>query len=193
MNYCILSCSGRPGSQSYRIALMLEGELRSIGAAEVTIAMLSDLLPAGWEPEDPATGSPSLRAISDACSSADALVFVVPEWGGMAPPVLKHLLQHLTRGQIAHKPGMLVGLSSGAGGAYPIAELRAFGFKNSHMVLMPHHVVLRNVEEVPTTRRGTELGKRLHHALQELTIYAAALASVRPALLDLRATYPNGM
>lgn len=193
MNYCILSCSGRAESQSHRIALVVQQQLQQLQAGETAVVDLAALPPASWDPWDTSSQTPALIEVLHACEAADALVFVVPEWGGMAPPVLKYVLQHLTGGQISHKPGMLVGISSGPSGTYPVAELRAFGFKNSHLVLVPHHIVLRNVEEVPGAGKGTGQADRMRVALKELTLYAQALAPVRNALNGLRDKHSYGM
>jgi NAD(P)H-dependent FMN reductase len=193
MKYCILSSSGREGSQSHRIALIVQQLLAQLQSCEADVVDLANVTPASWDPWDPASQTEALQRVSAACDAADALVFVVPEWGGMAPPVLKYVLQHLTDGQISHKPGMLIGISSGASGTYPIAELRAFGFKNSHLVLVPHHVIMRNINETQDSARGTEQMTRLSIALRELTIYADALAPVRQTLNDLRDRHLFGM
>ena len=40
-------------------------------------------------------------------------------------------------GEFSHKPGLIVSVSSGNGGAYPIAELRSSSYKNTHIMWIP--------------------------------------------------------
>ena len=54
--------------------------------------------------------------------------FVVPEYGGMATPNSKIFLV-FNNGELFHKPGLIVSISSGNGGAYPVSELRSSSYK----------------------------------------------------------------
>ena len=81
------------------------------------------------------------------------------------------------------------------GGAYPIAELRMSGYKNSHIWWLPDHLILRNVtslfhDEGDETSRS--LTARIVHLLAWLGHSTSALAPVRAACQDLK-TYPFGM
>ncbi|MCS6995700.1 MAG: NAD(P)H-dependent oxidoreductase [Casimicrobiaceae bacterium] len=198
MQVLLISGSGRPGGQSLRIARMLEGELVRRGVETALFDVHAERLGL-WESEATPEEATHLARLRSEAERADALVVVSPEWAGMVPPALKNALIHLTGGQIAHKPVLLVGVSAGRSGTYPIAELRSFAFKNSHALVIPHHVILRGVEALfangweSTDEASVELGKRLDAAIAELLIYAEALGPVRARLVELRSRFKNGM
>ncbi len=54
----------------------------------------------------------------------------------------------IERAVVAHEPTLLVAVSSGQGGSYPIAEMRASSDKNSRQLYLPKHVIAREVEKV---------------------------------------------
>ena len=72
--------------------------------------------------------------ISDSLSSSDGFIIVVPEYGGMATPNAKNFFLLFNNGELFHKPGLIISISSGTGGAYPISELRSSSYKNSHIL-----------------------------------------------------------
>ena len=72
---------------------------------------------------------------------------VVPEYGGMATPIAKNLFLLCDDGELFHKPGLIVSVSSGNGGAYPITELRSSSYKNTHIMWIPENIIIRNVED----------------------------------------------
>ena len=43
--------------------------------------------------------------------------------------------------------GLIVSISSGNGGAYPISELRSSSYKNSHILWIPENIIIRNVKQ----------------------------------------------
>ena len=191
----IISASPRLGSQSSKVSTAIERLLQNLNCPSrfLDISAL-DLPLAGVAITAP---NEALVALQNEAVAAAALVIVCPEWGGMATPSIKNALLLLTGAQIAHKPIMLVSVSSGVGGAYPIAELRAFSSKNSHALYVPHHVIVRHVESLFVAQEKTEndiyIEARLSTALQELIIYADALAPHREQLKSLRQSYRNGM
>ena len=77
---------------------------------------------------------------------SQGFVLVVPEYGGMASPNSKNLFLLANNGEFFHKPGLIVSISSGLGGAYPISELRSSSYKNSHIMWIPENIIIRNVE-----------------------------------------------
>ncbi len=138
--------------------------------------------------------------VSEVLARSDAFVFVVPEWGGMAPPAVKNLFL-LCDGttELADKPAVLVGVSAGRGGAYPLAELRMSSYKNTRICYIPEQVVVRDVDslfegdgfvETPEAKR---LERQLLHALGLLLRYADALALVRASDARDFDEFPWGM
>ena len=190
----IISASPRHGSQSSKVSVAIERLLSGLDRPTRFLDIAALNLPLAGVPSPL---NESLTTLQTESQKAAALVIVCPEWGGMATPSIKNALLHLTGAQIAHKPVMLVSVSSGTGGAYPIAELRAFSSKNSHALYLPHHVIVRHVESLWISTEKTEndiaIEKRLSVALQELIIYTDALAPHIKKLTSLRHGYRNGM
>jgi len=136
--------------------------------------------------------------ISDELLACDALVVVAPEWHGMVPPALKNFFLHCD-GELANKPGLIVGVSAGNGGAYPISELRMSSYKNSRICWIPDHLIVRNVEDVLndsselTTASEGKLRQRAMYCVRLLAEYAKGLSLVRSSgVVDLVA-HPFGM
>lgn len=66
----------------------------------------------------------------------------------MAPAGLKNFFLMWTGEVLAHKPALLVAVSSADGGSFPIAELRMSSYKNNRVCYIPDHLIIRNVEQV---------------------------------------------
>lgn len=132
--------------------------------------------------------------LSPDLASCDGFVIASPEWAGMVTPHLKNLLLNCAH-ELAHKPALLTAVSAGMGGAYPIAELRMSGYKNSHIWWLPDHLILRNAADLFLDHDddiSLSLTARIDHLLCWLTNSAQALAPVRASCQDLK-TYPFGM
>ena len=78
----------------------------------------------------------------------DELVVMSPEWSGMVPAGLKNFFLLCGADHLAHKPGLIVGVSASLGGSYPIAELRTSSYKNTRLCYIPDHVIVRNVGQM---------------------------------------------
>ena len=103
---------------------------------------------------------------------------------------------HLRR--LAHKPGLIVTVSSGLGGSYPVVELRTSSYKNTRICYIPDHVIVRNVGQVlkgdqPADEHDCSLRKRIEYSVRILLEYSKALQLVRASgAIDLK-SYPFGM
>ena len=118
---------------------------------------------------------------------ADSFVLVVPEWNGMAPPGLKNIFLS-AEDEFAHKPCLLVGVTAGLSGAYPLIEMRAGSFKNSRVCYIPEQVIIKNAmkflkEDKPEDDIDKNIRERIVYALRILSEYAKALHQVRKAVL----------
>lgn len=191
-HFAIISSSHRPGAQSLRIANVLN-EQHFSGQADLIDLYAADL--PLWNGERAAT--PAVEDIQQRLAAADGLVFVVPEWHGMAPAGLKNLLLWCNHPQFAHKPALLVGVSASVGGAFVIAELRASGYKNSRLLWLPEHLILRDVNDLwsddASGQSDDYLQARATYAIGQLKTYTEALAPVRQQLIDGLDDFPNGM
>ena len=135
------------------------------------------------------------NSISDNLNMSDGFIFIVPEYGGMATPAAKNIFLLCGNGELAHKPGLIVSVSSGNGGAYPIAELRSSSYKNTHLMWIPENIIIRNVEEFnPGTHGGNIpewLDDRVNYVLNLFLAYALNMRPLREIIN--RKDFGNGM
>jgi NAD(P)H-dependent FMN reductase len=197
LNIVLVAGSGRSNSQSGKVARFLRQRLIQLGQTSEESSSLIDLglapLPL-WPAED--AGPWSLY--SQQLKAADAVVIVAPEWNGMACPAIKNFFVYATKAELAHKPALLVGVSSGIGGAYPISELRASSYKNCRLCYLPEHLIVRQVEQrlnmpQPASEEDQRLRARIDYTLDILGKYAIALKPVREAIDMSTAAFANGM
>lgn len=191
MNVVIISASPRADAQSARIAARLnehhfKGQARLLDLHEHKL------------PEWDGTNfkAESVQRVRALLNEADAFVAVVPEWHGMAPAAFKNLFLWCGHKQFAHKPMLLVAVSAGDGGAFVISELRSSSYKNTRLVHLPEHVILRHVESLWAGEQDTRaayLEERLDYAVSVLKAYAEALNPVRAALSPELERFANGM
>ena len=193
LKIAILSGSSRPDSQSAKVAAYLQQKLQQHGQQACVLDLAATPLPL-W-PGGPAEHWPAMQA---QLAAADALVVIAPEWHGMACPAVKNFFLYASKAELAHKPALLVGVSSGVGGTYPISELRASGYKNCRLCYLPEHLIIRQVEQV--LNAGVALGEsdqriraRIDYALDILCQYAEALKPVRANISFANPDFANGM
>ena len=105
-------------------------------------------------------------------------VFIVPEWNGMVPPQVKNLFFIFSNKHFAHKPGLIISISDANGGAYPIAELRSFSYKNKKICWIPEHIIIRKVTEF-NPDKDLRLVSRIDYSCRIFIDYAKALINVR--------------
>ena len=115
----------------------------------------------------------------------------------MVPAALKNLLL-LCSTELTHKPALIVALSSGMGGAYPVAELRANSCKDTKVCYIPEVVIIRQVQLTlngPVAENNYDLvtRQRLGYSLKLLAEYSKALALVRESGVVDIVNFPYGM
>jgi NAD(P)H-dependent FMN reductase len=205
LKLAIVTGSHRPRSESARVAGYIEAWVQqNLPGFDSTYVLDLGRTPLPlWDDDLPAS-PPESRwsevwpAVSDQLAASDGIVFVVPEWSGMAPAALKNLLLLCDKYQLAHKPVLIIGISSGMGGAYPAAELRATSSKDTMICYTPTQVIIRQVKAmlhgpVPQNPFDASIRERLAYELAVLVEYARALAVVRSSgVIDHRA-FPYGM
>ena len=189
----LLAGSSRPDSQSGKVARYLSRRLVALQPS-----LQAELIDLALEPLPlwPAAPAEHWPDHSEILRRADALVLVSPEWNGMACPAVKNFFLYAGRDELAHKPCLLVGVSSGIGGAYPISELRASGYKNCRLCHIPEHLIIRQVEKVmnegdAADAEDARIRRRSDYALQVLLQYTEALAPVRGRIE--MGEFPTGM
>lgn len=135
---------------------------------------------------------------------SDGIVFVAPEWGGMLPPALVNLFLLTANGSanglpLGNKPAFAIGVSASEGGSNVIVQLKSVTAKNSHLVWLPLHAVIRNVDQFLSAKwlpsnesRITTVQHRLQTGLESLVIVARQLQPVREQLNTLSKLNPFG-
>ncbi|GAB1538266.1 NAD(P)H-dependent oxidoreductase [Scytonema sp. NUACC21] len=204
MNIAIVSGSHRVESQSGKVALFIQNMLAQPefeGVETVLFDLGKKPLPE-WE-ESKWQGAEKWKLewepISNKLKECDALVAVSPEWSGMVPPRLKNFFLLCDNNELAHKPGLIVAVSSSRGGAYPIAELRMSSYKNTRLLWIPEHVIVRDVEKVlnetfeAVSKDDKFIQDRLLYGLKLLVAYAKSLINVRESGIINHEEFPYGM
>lgn len=135
--------------------------------------------------------------VSSDLNESDAFIIISPEWNGMVPSQLKNLFL-LTNREFYHKPALIVTVSASMNGAYPVAELRMSSYKNSRLLYIPEHLIIRNIQDFnadPDHENFTEIRERMLNDLNILHLYASKLQGIGKEVLALEYTekYPNGM
>lgn len=122
---------------------------------------------------------------SPALKECDAFVIISPEWGGMATATIKNFFLYCNGSELCHKPGLLMSVSAGIGGSYPITELRSSSYKNTQICYIPGHLIVRSVNsflsefDSPSTDNFKNLKERWYHYSRCLLAYGNALKAVR--------------
>jgi NAD(P)H-dependent FMN reductase len=204
MKISIISGSHRINSQSEKVARYVQRTLEAQQLCEETwlYSLAGNPLPLWdegiWD-ADP-DWQARLQPLSEQLASSDAFVVVAPEWHGQVPSGLKNFFLMWGKGEVAHKPALIVTVSSGDGGAYPVAELRMSSYKNNRICYIPEHVIVRNVESVLNERDADNNAEadayfrtRFDYALGILKEYAVALRQVRASGATATTTFKNGM
>ena len=192
LKIAIISGSNRRNSQSIRISNILFQKLRFLNINVSLVNLEKESFPF-WQDDYDDLISPHKKAFEKTSlllKDAEGFIFVVPEWGGMVPSQVKNIFLLASNNELAHKPGLIVALSESMGGAYPIAELRSFSYKNTKICWIPEHVIIRKVKDFfPDT--DDRLNSRIDYSCKMLVEYSKALKPVRN-IADLK-TFKNGM
>jgi NAD(P)H-dependent FMN reductase len=200
LEYAIIIGSQRAQSQSQKVGKFIEKTLKDQGKMVSVIDLYIEKLPL-WEEQTahylPLGQKIWQEKISPKLAKAAAFIIITPEYNGATSPSIKNFFLYPKQGELAHKPALLVGVSAGVGGGYPLAELRATSHKDTFMVYMPGNVIVREVNEQlneneAVSKRDQELKSRIHYSLKVLEQYGLALAEVRKSkVVDLE-KYPFG-
>lgn len=199
MKVAIIAGSHRKNSESSRVANYFKEQLKKHSAEAEIINLAGNPLPL-WSEEafSDAAFKQTWGAMSKTLQAAEGIIVVSPEWGGMVPAGLKNFFLFCSNLELAHKPGLIVSVSAGIGGSYPIAELRESSYKNNRLCYIPDHLIIRSVGEMlhgetAANDRDASLRKRIDYVLPTFCKYVEALRIVRSAnLLDLE-NFPFGM
>lgn len=199
MKISVISTSHRKNSESKRISKIFSDlifELNSsIECFSLDMFELNIPLWTSEKKENSNFWDNKVKQISSELNSSDGFVFVVPEYGGMATPNSKNFFLIFNNGEVFHKPGLIVSISSGNGGAYPISELRSSSYKNSHIMWIPENIIIRNVEQFLPGNHGNLIpvwiDDRINYSCNLLLKYAEYLKPIQKFIN--RKDFANGM
>ena len=199
MKISIISTSHRVNSESKKISDLLQNNLLNLNNKIdiFSLDLAKSSLPL-WSPDKrngEGVWGETWKSISKNLNSSDGFILVVPEYGGMASPAAKNIFLLCGNGEFSHKPGLIVSVSSGNGGAYPISELRSSSYKNTHIMWIPENIIIRNVEEFNPGSHGKNipdwLDDRIDYVLNLLLAYASNMKPLRTIIN--RKDFGNGM
>jgi NAD(P)H-dependent FMN reductase len=193
----VISGSTRNESASLRVSEYLKEQLIGQDSEAFLIDLHKTQLPFYNDTKEGAWQSVWLP-IEQEMAEADAFVIVSPEWDGMFSAALHNMFNYAASASdkkpMAHKPVVLVGVSSGMGGAYPISQMKSIGSKNTLFVVIPENLRFANVNDVLVDGVITvdALKEKVAYSMKVLAEYAHALKSVRESgVLDL-VKFKNG-
>jgi len=203
MKIAIISGSHRHNSQSLKVAKHIQKTLETEVQNDTWLYSLEGNPLPLWD-EGVWNGEQKwldiLNPIREQLSDCDALVIITPEWHGQVPAGLKNFFLLFGKNEMGHKPALIVSVSSGVGGSYPIAELRMSSYKNSRICYIPEHVIIRDVESILNDnpadndkRSDPYIRERLQWSLAILNEYATALKQVRESGVTQTDKFGNGM
>ena len=199
MKVSIISASHRHNSQSKKVSEFIFNNLLKLDYnLDVFSIDLAELSLPLWSP-DKRNGEgiwgETWSSISENFNNSDGFILIVPEYGGMATPAAKNIFLLCGNGEFAHKPGLIVSVSSGNGGAYPISELRSSSYKNTHLMWIPENIIIRNVEEFNPGNHGKNIPNWLDDRIEYvLELFLAYVSYMRPLREKVnRKDFGNGM
>jgi NAD(P)H-dependent FMN reductase len=203
MKFTILSSSTRQNSQSIKVAkyikYILENNLKEdshiLNLAEANLKFWDESF---WQ-EDPKKFDLNWANEREKINNSDAIVIIVPDWNGMTPPALNNFFHLATKGELSNKPALIVSLSSGINGVYPITELRVSSYKNTFLCYIPHQIIVRNVQtqlndlQIPENEEDKIIRNRIESSLKVLIEYAKAFKAIRTSEAVKNFPFPYGM
>jgi NAD(P)H-dependent FMN reductase len=202
MKISIICGSHRNPSQSEKVARYIEKTLQAAGVETWLFRLADNPLPLWdqsiWEGSE--EWKARLAPLKQELAASDGFVVVSPEWHGQVPAGLKNFFLLFSRFELGHKPALITAVSSGDGGAYPVAELRMSSYKNNRICYIPEHVIVRHVETVLNDNPDENNAdadayyrKRIAWALDLLQGYAQAMTSMREQVKIFHDEFGNGM
>lgn len=198
MKVAIVAGSNRTNSETARVARFLKARVEAVSTLEPVLIDLHEI-PFSVNPDDNYFGKqePNFKKISDIIEGSDALILISPEWSGTVSPILKALLIFIGV-PASYKPALLVGVSAGRGGAFPINELKASGNKNNFIAFLPEYLIFRDVNNLlkkdpAESKDDIYIRARSDYAIGLLEEFAKALRTVRQSGAINLKKYPYGM
>lgn len=202
LQICVISGSQRKNSNSLKVSKLVQNHFKNnpeysepslVNLERQELPLWDDSM---WKPESKLQNI--WKPYGDLLSASDGVVIVTPEWSGMVPAALKNFFLYCSGEQLAHKPGLIISISSGMGGSYPVQELRSSSYKNTRINYVPDHVIIRHVGqflsefEDPKSEAINSLKKRFFYNLDILGVYAKSFRDIRKSPLINLKEFPFG-
>ena len=193
MKISIIQGSTRPNSASREVSEYLSSRLTALGIESSIVDLHEQRLPL-FDASEEGEWTQVWDSISRGLTESDGFIFVSPEWDGMMSVGLHNFL-HYTEKELADKPVLAVGVSSGRGGRYPLQQMRIMGYKNKSFVVIPESLFYDLIKQTLvdgalTDPRSVE---RTDYVLKTLVEYAKALTLVRASGVIDYEKFPNGL
>ena len=202
MKIGIISGSHRNPSQSEKVARYIKDCFEDMKVETWLFSLANNPIPL-WEQsiwEGDKKWVDLLGPLKKELSACDGFVIISPEWHGQVPSGLKNFFLLFSNKELGHKPALLVSVSSGDGGAYPIAELRMSSYKNNRICYIPEHLIVRKVESVLNENQQDNdadsqayYEQRIDWTLKILLGYGKALIPMRESTSLFHEKFSNGM
>lgn len=195
MKILVISASMRGNSQSLKVSNWLVEHAKTLGLSPSLLDLHKTKLPMY---DDGETEAENKDTVLEMINEADGFVFVSPEWNGTMSHGLINML-HYVGSEIAHKPVMLAGVSSGRGGHYPLMQMRNMVYKNSHFVISPEALLVQDCKNMLNDHNMSDdatdvsVKKRADYGLKILAQYAESLKQVRESGVVDHENFPNGV
>lgn len=200
MKIGIIVGSQQKVSQSAKVGEFLNSKLKEMSVETWTLDLGKNPLPLydSTQTSDDKLWTSLWKPIDENLKSSEGFVIITPEYGGMASPAIKNFFLHAGLVQLGHKPGLLVSVSSGRGGAFPINEMRASSYKNTKICYIPEQLIFRDVEHLinggePVSPEDSFIRERSGFALKILVAYANSLSEIRESGVVQDPRFKNGM
>ncbi|MEI1279426.1 NAD(P)H-dependent oxidoreductase [Leptospira venezuelensis] len=200
MKIGIIVGSQQKVSQSSKVGEFLNSKLKEMSVDTWTLDLGKNPLPLydSTQTGDNQVWTNIWKPVDENLKSSEGFIIITPEYGGMASPAIKNFFLHAGLVQLGHKPGLLVSVSSGRGGAFPINEMRASSYKNTKICYIPEQLIFRDVEHLinggePVSPEDSFIRERSAFALKILVAYADALSEIRESGVVQDPRFKNGM
>lgn len=193
MKITIISGSTRDDSQSKRIANHLSFCFTKLNIDNSVLDLNEQKLPL-YNATESGPWKLIWNEISRLLNQSDGFIFISPEWDGMFSVGL-HNMFHYANKELADKPVLLVGVSSGRGGQYPLQQMRIMGYKNKRFVVIPESLHYDHIQGslIDNAFVNNHITERTNYALQVLIEYTKSLKLVRDSGIINYEKFPNGL
>ena len=150
----LLACTDRPDSNALKLARFIAPKYEAVGA-EIDVISLEEYPVAEIIGGSYNSKLPGVAAFNERLLDADGIVFIVPEYNGSFPGILKFMMDYMPFPVSLDKfPVAFIGEAAGAfGGLRAVEHLQGVcGYRNAMM--FPERVFIQRVSAVFTPENG---------------------------------------